>query len=465
MKIAIVKSAFCKVMSLIVVVIFLNIMRDIYLPVNFGLFQPLIFHRSLLIDTLSHIPQSRFIENYYLLLPGEKWHWRQSFIIHLLQKIYSIGTQNYLAANALKMGKRLKDEVNDLLRKSRVSAFAWSGHLLQASTRGKLFLTSQIAKNLPEPVATLYSQILFGKGAGGSKKLKHLFEITGTQHIAVVSGFNLTFLARFVTASLQLVLSKKQVAISVFFVLLAYCAMVGMDPSVQRAMIMSSFSLFASFYVRRQYRPRYALAAAAAIMFAADSTIFSNVSFQLSFAASAAIIFILPLIDHSDNFIAAIEAGKVTANGKKAARISPLQQIISLFADSLKLSLVVQLTVAPILIYHFATLNLLGPVASGLTFWLSPLIFGSGWVLVAAGIAKTVLPGEISGIVGIIFSVGRLLAEVGLGSLELIARISLPEIHVPEVSIDLIITWYIALIIIATVLGRRATLVQVPLKL
>ena len=217
MKIAIVKSTFCKAMSLIVVVIFLYIMRDIYLPVNFGLFQPLIFHRSLLIDTLSHIPQSRFIENYYLLLPGEKWHWRQSVIIHLLQKIYSIGTQNYLAANALKMGKRLKDEVNDLLRKSGVSAFAWSGHLLQASTRGKLFLTSQIAKNLPEPVATLYSQILFGKCAGGSKELKHLFEITGTQHIAVVSGFNLTFLARFVTASLQLVLSKKQVAISVFF--------------------------------------------------------------------------------------------------------------------------------------------------------------------------------------------------------------------------------------------------------
>lgn len=217
---------------------------------------------------------------------------------------------------------------------------------------------------LPEPLASYAEALFLGDRAGLSFSLLETFRIAGTSHIVALSGYNITIVARFLTEMLlALGFSRRSafwpsLAGIAFFVLLT-----GASASVVRAGIMGLLVLIA-YQTGRRYQMTNALVFAAACMILVNPQILRfDVGFQLSFAATAGMIYI----------------GRYLT--ERTERIPNLWGL----RDILIATVAAQIAVLPLLIYHFGAISLISPIANLLVLPLMPLIMALGFGAVAAG--------------------------------------------------------------------------------
>ncbi len=150
------------------------------------------------------------------------------------------------------------------------------------------------------------SALIIGKKEKITPALRDAFSRAGVSHLLAISGLHIGIVATCAFLFFQGLLSrspfflrrawvKKAAALLTLFPVIGYGLISGMSPSTQRAVIMVSVFLTA-FLLDRQYNPANTLAAAAlAILIAAPAALF-HISFQLSFAAVAAILYGLYLL-------------------------------------------------------------------------------------------------------------------------------------------------------------------------
>jgi competence protein ComEC len=156
-------------------------------------------------------------------------------------------------------------------------------------------MSQALDQALSEPQNSLAQAVLLGKRGSLPLELKQEFASIGTAHIIAVSGLNVAIVAGIVL-SLGIYLFGRQRPIYLLLALIAlwlYAMLTGFQPPVFRAAIMGSLWLFADYIGR----PRSALTAllfAAAIMVGIHPLLLWDVSFQLSFAAMAGLVFLTP---------------------------------------------------------------------------------------------------------------------------------------------------------------------------
>lgn len=148
---------------------------------------------------------------------------------------------------------------------------------------------------------TVLSALVIGKTERISPPLQDAFSRSGASHLLSISGLHVA-----IVASCAMVLFKwlfgrsafilrrawlnKGAAMAAFIPVIGYALISGMAPATQRAVIMVAFFLAACVW-EREYDSANTLAAAAlAILLISPPALF-NISFQLSFAAVAAILF------------------------------------------------------------------------------------------------------------------------------------------------------------------------------
>lgn len=117
---------------------------------------------------------------------------------------------------------------------------------------------------------------------------------TGTVHILVVSGFNVGITA-FIAILLFKILRipRRARCFLVIFCLVIYCFATGASSPVVRATIMAMFFL-AGFMLKREADIRNSFALSALFILFLDPRDLFSISFQLSFASVAAIVFLYP---------------------------------------------------------------------------------------------------------------------------------------------------------------------------
>ncbi|HQO37766.1 MAG TPA: ComEC/Rec2 family competence protein [Candidatus Omnitrophota bacterium] len=153
-----------------------------------------------------------------------------------------------------------------------------------------------VDRYMPPPAAGIMNAMLLGDKAGVPRVIYNDMIRSGTVHILVVSGFNVGVIA----GACALVLKIMRIAryarlIIIVPVLILYCLMTGASPPVVRATIMGIF-LFLSWYVRRDPSISQALSLSAFSILAFDPRQLFNASFQLSFAAVAAVGLLSPVV-------------------------------------------------------------------------------------------------------------------------------------------------------------------------
>ena len=223
----------------------------------------------------------------------------------------------------------------------------------------KTHIKEVYSQSLNPEYAGLLMGIVFGDKDINKESIK-VFQKTGVLHVVAASGMNVSMLINFLLAFLLLFLKRQKALVVAFVCLLLYVTMADFQPSIVRAAIMGGFALGAGI-VGRQNTSFLALLLTAFIMIVWDPTIITSISFILSFAATAGIIFIDPLLKNGLMKKSILEDFRTSFS----AQLSTTPIVLFFFGIFSPVAIIVNFLV----LWTVAPLMLLGGVAALLSFF------------------------------------------------------------------------------------------------
>ncbi len=224
---------------------------------------------------------------------------------------------------------------------------------------------------LPDPQAALLSGVLLGEYHALPQRLMESFNATGTSHIIVISGFNITLLATVLVRLFNQWLSRRPAVLCSMAGVAFYTLLVGADPAVSRAALMGGAVLLAVL-VGRVAHTLTSLALAVLLMTVWNPLVLWDISFQLSVGATLGLIlFASPIYTRVHRMISS--AGLP-------------QTALSIARDALIATFAAQVFTLPLILYHFQRLSLIMPLANILVVPVQPLVMASGALSLLAGL-------------------------------------------------------------------------------
>jgi competence protein ComEC len=310
------------------------------------------------------------------------------------------------------------------------------GEKLRGGIRGLL-------KNLPPSLRAIYLAMLLGDQGEITPEMRGEFARTGTSHLLVINGLHLGMVAavtyflafwllrRFPWLLLRINVVKVATLVSVLPVV-AYAWVAGGSPSTQRAEVMVLAYLLLVFLGR----PREvwsALALAAVVILALSPLRLFAISFQLSFVAVAALIYLVPRFvkgapwgegDQSPGFWA-----RFWLQGRKR------------FKEWLAVSVVAALATAPLVAAYFQVVSLLGVLVNLAAI---PLVLGLALPLGEAAVLAQAL--SLTPVAQFFLTLGQAPLWLGYQAITLGAALPGSAVIVPIPSWGQIAAYYVILI-------------------
>ncbi|MEI8123648.1 MAG: ComEC/Rec2 family competence protein [bacterium] len=157
-------------------------------------------------------------------------------------------------------------------------------------------------KVIGEPQSSLMSGIILGAKNSMDEDTKNNFRIAGLSHIVALSGYNITIVAESIIKFFSFLPRNFALSGGVVGIIL-FVIMTGSSSTAIRAGIMSLIVVLAGI-TRRKYKIGRALLIAGVIMLLFNPKILVfDTSFQLSFLATIAIIYVAPILKEKIKFI------------------------------------------------------------------------------------------------------------------------------------------------------------------
>lgn len=208
----------------------------------------------------------------------------------------------------------------------------------------------------------IYRAILIGDYSQVDEDTLEAFRGSGTMHILSVSGLHMAVIGSFLYLSLYWLFSRSEWLllrypvrkIAAFLslpVLVFYSLLAGMNTPVLRAVVMSGLVIVALCTDRRK-SPSALLAFAALLILAIDPLQLFTASFQLSFTAVLAILFLAPALH------------KIILPDSSKPAPTLLRKIGRWLVAGLLVSLVATLATAPITLFFFNRFSAVGIIAN-----------------------------------------------------------------------------------------------------
>ncbi len=226
--------------------------------------------------------------------------------------------------------------------------------------------TAGMQSALPEPHASFGLGLLIGQRSTLPTETATILTAVGLTHIIAVSGYNLTIIINSVRRKLKK-RSKYQTTIITLTLITLFLLLTGFSPSIVRAAVVSILSL-ATWYYGRTVRPTLLIVLAAALTAGYNPLyLWFDVGWWLSFVAFFGVLIVAPLLV------------------KRLYGQREPHELTMIILESLS----AQLLTAPLILYVFGRISLIGLVANVLVVPLVPL----GMVLVlVAGLSGMLLP-------------------------------------------------------------------------
>ncbi|MEK7544271.1 MAG: ComEC/Rec2 family competence protein [Patescibacteria group bacterium] len=272
-------------------------------------------------------------------------------------------------------------------------------------------LTTVLGRLLPEPQAGLLAGILFGTRASLSRTLADAFIATGTIHIIALSGQNISIVTGLVASSLTHLVSRRIASLLTLLVLGLFLWFVGPSPSLVRAVIMGSLTLFSIIFGKQNWS-LLSLLLAVSIMLVLNPLWITDLGFQLSVLATLGIILFggttASIHDENRNSLSrksiiviekrnkVIDSTIQTSFFDSPLRISNFDTLFSFFRvvtgqlrrvveSDLRITLAAQLLTTPLIVLAFHRISLVAPLTNVLIGWTMPFLMGLGWTAAIAG--------------------------------------------------------------------------------
>ncbi len=229
--------------------------------------------------------------------------------------------------------------------------------------RLKAHAADTINRILPEPEASLLNGILLGIRGGIPSDLYEQFNATGTSHIIVISGSNISLVVALLLLAGQRLIGRKRATWLALVGVAVYTVMVGADAAVVRAAIMGGLYVFA-LQLGRPNATRNTLFAAGWLMTVQNPLALWDVGFQLSFMATLGLVALVPVL-----------------NSIGGRWIPPH----TFLAEAVWVTLAAQIATAPLILYQFGRLSAVSLLANFLIVPVQPLVMLAGGAATAAG--------------------------------------------------------------------------------
>lgn len=219
-------------------------------------------------------------------------------------------------------------------------------------------------KVLPESHASLLAGMVLGSKSGIPGDFWQALKKTGTAHVIVASGMNVSIVAGFLVGFMALFLPRRKTIPFVILGISLYSILAGFDAPIIRAGIMGTVAFLAQ-ETGRLVSAWKALNFSALVMLLVKPEWLTDIGFILSFVATAALLLF-----------------------EKPIR-RRLLRVPEVLREGFSTSLAAQIGVSPILFVTFGQFNILSPLINALVLWTVPLITIIG---MAGGIAGLVIP-------------------------------------------------------------------------
>jgi len=191
----------------------------------------------------------------------------------------------------------------------------------------KTSFINKIDKVVKEPESSLLAGILLGSKNSIDEKTAETFRAAGLSHIVALSGYNITIVAETITKSLSFLPRNIAMAGGVIGIIL-FVLMTGASSTAVRAGIMSLIVVLAAS-THRKYKIGRALIFAGLIMIIVNPKILVfDTSFQLSFLATIAIVYVSPILKNKLTFITEKFKLRETVSSTISAQILVLPLIL-----------------------------------------------------------------------------------------------------------------------------------------
>lgn len=152
---------------------------------------------------------------------------------------------------------------------------------------------------LPPPLNAVLAGVVLGVPVP-DRNLQQAFRDSGLVHLLVASGAQLSAVAAAVYVALRR-FRRTVRSVAALAAVLAFAVVAGWEPSMARAAVMAAVAVAAGLS-RREVDPATLLGLAAAVLAAAHPLLLWDVGFQLSFAATAALLFLSPALQQRLRF-------------------------------------------------------------------------------------------------------------------------------------------------------------------
>ena len=289
-------------------------------------------------------------------------------------------------------------------------------------------LGETLGRALPEPQAGLAQGILLGLRANMSEPTIDAFSRTGMTHVLAISGFNIAIVAAALSMVGGRVLRRTPAAVVAGLGVVAYTLLVGAGPSVVRAAIMGMVVILGAHF-GRQSHTLTGLALAAIVMTLHNPLVLWDVSFQLSFLATAGLATVAP----------------------------PLRGLLERWPTTLRdvvtVTVAAQLATLPIVAINFREVSLVALPANILALPALPLSMLCGGLTVLGGLISPAL-GSIMGWAASLFLTYQLLV------VEMLAQLSWASVAIGELPVALAWVYYLGLGLAIVAVKRPSVLPQ-----
>jgi competence protein ComEC len=233
---------------------------------------------------------------------------------------------------------------------------------------------SLIYSLFPDPEASLLAGILLGVESGISPQVQDAFRLTGTSHIIVISGFNITIIAGLFIFLFSRFLGRYKGAVAATIGIIVYTLLVGANAAVVRAAILGLLTLLGHLIGRRQAGLN-SLTFVAGVMAMITPTVLWDVSFQLSFAATLGImLYAEPL------------ANWFIKNATRFLSQKKAEKLAGPISEYFLITLAAQLTTLPLMVYYFKRISLTSLIANPLILPAQPAVMILGGLAVLTGL-------------------------------------------------------------------------------
>ncbi len=267
----------------------------------------------------------------------------------------------------------------DYLATKRIYALMWFpkiellergsyGNFISAIYAKILYLKHAFAnvlqENLSPPYSSLLGAFVLGDQSKMSDVLKQQLNVTGLRHIIAISGQHIVIITGMLEAFLLAIgfWRKQAILVSALFMVF-FIVLTGAESSAVRSGIMGGFLFLGQYLGRMHVSFRGLVYAATGMLFLNPTLLLHDIGFQLSFLAVLGIIVSFSFFQKLFHKIP--EKGGVR--------------------DMLAMNFSAQLLTAPILIYNFGYISIIGIITNLLILPIAPILLGLGFVFLAGG--------------------------------------------------------------------------------